>query len=97
MSILVKEIEAVDVRLDEDNLHVKLSDGRSISTPIAWYPRLYHGSVAERNNWQFIGRGAGIHWPDLDEDISIEGMIQGRPSTENTVSLKKWLSSRGEG
>lgn len=81
--------------LTDDTLTVELSDGRSISVPLAWYPRLLHGSVEERQHWQLIGHGVGIHWPDLDEDISVEGLLAGEPSGESRRSLKRWLESRG--
>ena len=85
---------AVDVRITEDTLAVELSDGRTISVPLEWYPRLVHGTAEERKNWRIIGRGHGIHWEDLDEDISVEGLLAGRPSGESQSSLKKWLSQR---
>ncbi|MEQ8336742.1 MAG: DUF2442 domain-containing protein [Cyclobacteriaceae bacterium] len=94
MNTLTKDIEAIDVSFDEDSMCVHLSDGRSISTPLAWYPRLYHGTTQERNKWQIIGKGSGIHWPQLDEDLSVESIILGRPSMEKADSLKKWLESR---
>lgn len=97
MSILATETQipsAVTLRIDDESLSVSLSDGRSISVPIAWYPRLSHGSVEERNNWRLLGSGRGIHWPDLDEDISVENLLIGKPSGESQVSFKKWLSSR---
>lgn len=75
-------------------LLVGLSDGRSIGVPLAWYPRLWHGSESERANWRLIGRGEGIHWPELDEDISVEGLIFGKPSNESQSSLQRWLESR---
>jgi hypothetical protein len=99
MNTLAVEIripEALDVLLTDDTLSVDLSDGRSISVPIAWFPRLLHSSEQERNNWQFIGKGQGIHWEDIDEDISIEGLIAGRPSGESQESFKKWLAKRSE-
>ncbi|MBI3959725.1 MAG: DUF2442 domain-containing protein [Chloroflexi bacterium] len=82
------------VTVSQDTLIVDLSDGRSISTPLAWYPRLWHGTETERANWRLIGRGVGIHWPELDEDISAEGLILGRPSNESQKSLQNWLESR---
>jgi hypothetical protein len=88
--------EALDVLLTDDTLSVDLSDGRSISVPIAWFPRLFHSTEQERNNWRLIGRGQGIHWEDIDEDISIEGLIAGRPSGESQESFKKWLAKRSE-
>ncbi len=85
---------AVDVSVTDDTLSVELSDGRTISVPIEWFPRLVHGSPSERNNWRLIGRGEGIHWPDLDEDISVEGLLAGRPSGESLKSFKMWLEKR---
>lgn len=85
----VQEVKVVD-----DTLFVDLSDGRSISAPLAWYPRLWHGSETERANWRLIGRGVGIHWLELDEDVSVEGLILGRPSNESQKSLQSWLDSR---
>lgn len=86
--------EATDVTITDDTLMVDLSDGRSISVPLAWYPRLAHGSEKERQTWRLIGRGEGIHWPDLDEDISVEGLIAGKPSGESQQSFAKWLQAR---
>ncbi len=99
MNTLAAEIkipEALNVSITDDTLSVDLSDGRSISVPIAWFPRLLHSSVKERNNWRLIGRGMGIHWEDIDEDISIEGLLAGRPSGESQKSFKKWLANRTE-
>lgn len=86
--------QAQRVTITEDSLSVDLADGRTITIPIAWYPRLYHGTPTERANWRFIGDGVGIHWPDLDEDISVENLIAGHPSNESQVSLARWLESR---
>ena len=85
---------ATNVFVSEDTLTVDLSDARSISVPVAWYPRLAHGTPAERMDWRLIGRGEGIHWPQLDEDISVEGLIAGRPSGESQKSLAAWLEKR---
>ena len=82
----------VSIALTEDTLTVELDDERTISVPLSWYPRLFHANAAERNNWKLIGRGAGIHWVDIDEDISIEGLIAGKPSNESRSSLKKWMA-----
>jgi len=87
-------LKATAVRLTEGTLVVDLADGRSISAPLAWYPRLLHGSPAERSKYRLIGGGEGIHWPDLDEDISVEGILAGRPSEESPKSFQKWLESR---
>jgi hypothetical protein len=87
-------IKATAIRLTDDTLVVDLADGRSISAPLAWYPRLLHGSLDERANYRLIGSGEGLHWPDLDEDISVEGILAGRPSGETPASFQKWLESR---
>ncbi len=85
---------ATNVRVDDETLSVDLSDGRVISVPIAWYPRLSHGTAEERKHWKLIGGGRGINWPDLDEDISVENLLAGRPSGESQTSLKRWLDQR---
>jgi hypothetical protein len=84
-----------NVTVTDEAVAFQLSDGRSVSAPLAWYPRLSHGTLAERMHWRLIGRGEGVHWPDLDEDISVEGVLAGRPSGESQASLKRWLESRG--
>ncbi|MFH1095970.1 MAG: DUF2442 domain-containing protein [Candidatus Desantisbacteria bacterium] len=94
MSILAVEIKvpsAEQVTVTDDTLSVDLSDGRTISVPLAWFPRLIYSTFEERNNWRLIGRGHGIHWEDIDEDISVEGLLAGKPSGESQVSFKKWL------
>jgi len=88
------EIRATSVRMSNDALIADLTDGRTVSTPLAWYPRLLHGTPAERDDYQLIGEGLGIHWPQLDEDISIEGILAGRPSHESRESFDRWLASR---
>lgn len=85
---------AASVRADDDALTVELSDGRVLSVPIAWFPRLSHATLEERNNWRPIAAGRGIHWPDLDEDISIEGLLAGKASGESQSSFKRWLDRR---
>jgi hypothetical protein len=75
-------------------LTVQLNDGRVISVPLEWYPRLSHGTEKERENWRLIGRGDGIRWPDLDEDLSVDGLLEGRRSGETEHSFKKWLDAR---
>ncbi len=85
---------ACEVRVTDDALALDLTDGRTISVPLAWYPRLLNGTRAERNKWRLIGDGLGIHWADLDEDISVEGIILGKHSCESQRSLKKWLEAR---
>ena len=83
------------VRVSADSLNVDLVDGRSISVPLEWYPRLASSSDAERNNWRLIGSGEGIHWPDLDEDISVDHLLSGVRSGESQASVDTWLASRG--
>lgn len=83
-----------NVVLKEDAIEVRLTDGRTISVPLAWYPRLLYATPAERSNWRLVGGGEGIHWPDLDEDLSVAGLLAGRRSGESQESLKKWLEAR---
>ena len=85
---------AQHVTVTEDALSVDLADGRTIVAPLVWYPRLLHGIPKERNNWRLIGGGEGIRWPDLDEDISVENVLAGKPSGESQRSLKRWLEGR---
>ena len=87
---------AISVNVDEDTLTVELDDGRTVSVPIAWYPRLLNASKKERENWRLIGKGHGINWEAVDEDVSIEGILAGRPSGESQISLKNWLESRNK-
>ena len=89
-----RHAQALEVVVTDDTLTVDLVDGRSVSVPLAWYPRLAHGTATDRCNWRLIGRGEGIHWADLDEDISVEGLLAGRASTESQSSLDQWLRSR---
>lgn len=90
----IPTVLAVGVDITDDMLAVDLSDGRRIAAPVKWYPRLAKGSAIERANWRLIGRGTGIHWPDLDEDISVEGLLQGRRSGESKQSIQHWLEGR---
>jgi Protein of unknown function (DUF2442) len=92
----LKVPQATGVTVTEDTLSVELSDGRTRSVPLAWYPRLLHGTQAARQRSRLIGNGEGIHWPDLEEDISVEGLLAGRPSSESPASLRRWLSARPE-
>ena len=87
---------AQDVNVTDDALIVDLSDGRTVSVPLAWFPHLQHGTSRERNKWRLIGNGEGIHWPDLDEDISVENLILGQPSSESQKTFKKWLEARAK-
>src|SRR5207245_9051459 len=92
----LREALAQSVSLSDDALVADLSDGRTITAPLAWFPRLLHGTPKERNRWRFIGGGEGIHWPDMDEDISIEGLLRGKPSGESQQSFARWLEKRGK-
>lgn len=96
MSTLVTErdVFAVSVEFSADALIVRLDDGRSLSVPLAWYPRLFCGTEDERRNCELIGSGEGIHWPLLDEDISVEGLLAGRRSAESAASLADWQQRR---
>ncbi len=85
---------AENVTVTDDTLSVDLGDGRTISAPLAWFPRLVHATPEERDNWRLVGKGHGIHWEDIDEDISVEGLLAGRPSGETQASFKRWLQRR---
>jgi hypothetical protein len=89
-----RDSQAEDVRVTTDDLIVELVDGRTVSVPIAWYPRLMHGTISERANWRLIGRGEGVHWPDLDEDILVEDLLAGHSSGESQESLRGWIALR---
>lgn len=89
-----KMADIVDIQVTSDHLIADLTDGRSVSVPLAWYPRLLHGAPEERGHWRLIGGGSGIHWPDLDEDISADNLVLGQPSGESQSSLDRWLRSR---
>jgi hypothetical protein len=84
----------VNVTVTEDTLAVDLEDGRTVSVPIGWYPRLAHGTPTERVNFQISSAGFGIHWPDLDEDIGVEGLLLGKKSAESPASFERWLQKR---
>ena len=96
MSTLVTErdVFAESITFSDESLTVYLDDGRALSVPLAWYPRLFHGTPQEREKFEIIGDGEGIHWPLLDEDISVEGMLAGRRSAETDASLSRWLEKR---
>ena len=97
MNTLAVEIQApnaYNVTVTDDTLSVDLSDGRSISVPLCWFPRLLHSTQQERSNWRLIGGGHGIHWEDIDEDISVQGLLAGKLSGESQASFKKWLDLR---
>jgi len=88
-------MRARDVTVSETALIVHLADGRTISVPLEWYPRLQYGTPAQRGAWEFIGNGEGIHWPELDEDIEVDGLIAGARSSEGHKSFQRWLDARG--
>jgi hypothetical protein len=92
--VLEQDPVAVNVGVTADQLVVQLADGRSLSVPVQWYPRLAHGTQAERQHWQLLGDGYAIEWPDLDEHIGVEGLLAGRRSGESTTSIKRWLATR---
>jgi hypothetical protein len=93
----LREPVAQGVAANDEALIVDLADGRTITVPLSWFPRLAHGTLAERSNWRLIGAGVGIHWPDLDEDISVESLLAGRRSGETQESLRRWLQARKTG
>jgi hypothetical protein len=90
----VSHARASLVEVRDDGLVVTLADGRSLTIPLGWFPRLLHGSAKERANWRLVGDGEGIHWPDLDEDISVGGLLAGHRSIESEASLGRWLATR---
>jgi Protein of unknown function (DUF2442) len=94
--INVQSPSASHVVVTDDTLAVELGDGRTISVPLAWFPRLSKGTPEERNTWRLLGQGRGIHWPALDEDISVENLLAGKPSAESQSSLKAWLAARAK-
>ena len=85
---------AISVSVTDDSLSVDLQDGRTIIAPLLWFPRLVNGTQAERENYRLIGRGEGIHWEELDEDVSVENLLAGMPSQESQKSLQRWINSR---
>ena len=87
---------ATQVRVSDETLSVEIADGRTISAPLAWYPRLSHATPDERNSWRLIGGGRGVHWPALDEDISVANLLSGQPSAESQASFKNWLAGRSQ-
>ena len=93
-SLALAAATARSVRVSNDALTVDLTDGRSVSVPLAWYPRLAYGRPVERRHWELIGEGGGIHWPELDEDISVEGLLLGKRSGESAESLRRWRAAR---
>ena len=94
MSSSAVEALATHVAVSDGTLSVELSDGRTIAAPLAWYPRLTHATAEERGSWRLIGGGRGVHWPAVDDDISVANLLTGQPSVESQSSFKKWLASR---
>jgi hypothetical protein len=97
MTTLIVELSVPEMEkatVSEDSLSVSLADGRRISVPLAWYPRLFHASKRERQRFRIIGKGEGIHWSDIDEDISVENILSGKISAESPQSFERWLKSR---
>ena len=85
---------ATHVRVSDRALTVELEDGRVVSVPIDWYPRLAEASSRERRSWVLVGSGVGIHWPALDEDVSVDGLLRGLSSGESAASLDRWRATR---
>ena len=93
-SLAPELIAAVRVNVTDEAISVVLADGRTVTAPLVWYPRLVHATPEERADWRLVGGGSGIHWPELDEDLSVEGLLAGRPSGERRESLQRWLAGR---
>lgn len=91
-----REPRARSIAVTEESLTVDLVDGRTIIVPLVSYPRLWHGTPEERNRFEIFGDGMYIHWPDLDEDLTVAGLLAGLPPSEASQSLKKWLEERGQ-
>jgi|SRR5208282_6241752 len=94
LAVEIQEARAKSVRVTDEALMVDLVDGRTILVPLGWFPRLWHGAPVERDHFEVIGDGAYIHWPDLDEDLTVVGLLAGQRSAESPQSLRKWLESR---
>lgn len=94
LAIQIEAPSAIGALVTDDTLTVDLFDGRTISVPIGWYPRLLNSTSQEREKWRLIGNGQGIHWEDIDEDISVEGLLAGKVSGESQASLRRWLERR---
>lgn len=80
----IEDVRAVDVRIEQNLFYVRLEDGRDIGVPYNWYERLEQASMEQRKNWRFIGNGSGIHWEELDEDLSVLGLLQGKKKPDAT-------------
>jgi hypothetical protein len=94
VTLALAAVRVINVTITNDTLSVDLEDGRTIAIPIGWYPRLAYGTPSERNNFQISGAGYGIYWPDLDEDIGVEGLLLGKKSNESKASFDRWLKRR---
>jgi hypothetical protein len=94
--VLEKEPLAASIEVTNDALTIHLTDGRTLTVPLHWYPRLNHASVEERNHWQLLGDGYAIEWPDLDEHIGVEGLLAGRRSGESELSFQRWVAARNK-
>ena len=94
LAIEIQEARAQSVTVSEDSVTVDLVDGRTIIVPVVWYPRLWYGTQEERSDIEIIGDGSILNWPELDEDLSVAGLLAGRRSGESQKSLKKWLEAR---
>jgi len=94
-AVVEREAAASSVVVTDDELIISLVDGRRISAPLVWYPRLSHATQKERETYELMGRGTGIHWPLIDEDLSVSGILRGNPSYESEKSLQGWLEKRG--
>ena len=95
-SVEKSHVTAIDIEVNGDTLTVDLSDGRTLGVPLAWFPRLCHATIKERGTWRLIADGRGIHWPSIDEDISVTGLLAGQASMESQTSFEKWLAGRTE-
>jgi len=94
LAVDIQEARAQSASVSDEALTVDLVDGRTIVVPLIWYPRLWHGTPRERNHFEIFGDGTYIHWPALDEDLTVAGLLAGRRSGESPQSLRKWLESR---
>src|SRR5712692_6280432 len=94
LAVETREARAHAVRVNNEALAVDSVVGRTIIVPLLWFPRLWHGMPQERNHFEIFGDGAYIHWPDLDEDLTVAGLLAGRQSGESPASLERWLHSR---
>ena len=94
LSVTLAPVKIINVVVTDDTLSVDLEDGRTVAVPIGWYPRLAYGTPVERTNFQISGAGYGIHWPDLDEDIGVQGLLLGKKSNESQASFERWLERR---